>query len=310
MYKQNRNIMKEKFASQYPFYDIPGPIAIAHRGGDAAGAEKENSMAAFESANKAGIIYAETDTILSKDGKVLAFHGKENKKDVKKFGSEILEIIHTIAGLDGKEIRDRLQSMTYGEIKIKIRTGGEIVPTLEEVLIAFPEMRFFIDPKSKEVIVPLVNLIKKIKAQDRVSIGAFGYDRAKEVAELLGGQRNICTSLGNLESIMILGLGLRLTSPLVKSYFNRTGATSLQVPHNIVSTKMIERAHELGIHVIVWPLRPKTDDNRAYMEKALDQGVHGLMSDHTYELKEAVLARDPQNASIRRNLKDIDDIIK
>jgi glycerophosphoryl diester phosphodiesterase len=97
----------------------------------------------------------------------------------------------------------------------------------------------------------------------------------------------------------MLGLGNRLTTPLVKPYFSRTEATSLQVPHNVVNPNMIERAHELGIHVIVWPFKPERDDNHAYMEKALDQGVHGLMSDHTQEMKEAVLARDPNNRSIR-----------
>ncbi len=276
--------MKES-VTEYPFYDISGPIAIAHRGGDAAGAEKENSMAAFQSAADAGIIYAETDTIATKDGVALAFHGSRNEKAVAE---------------TGLPLRSKIQEMTHNEVKNEIRIGYEIIPTLEEVLATFPETRFFIDPKTEEAVAPTAKIIEKLQAQDRVSIGAFRYKRAKDTAELLGGRKDVCTALAAMGSLAMLGLGNRVTAPFVKPYFNRTKATSLQVPQNIVNPNMIERAHDLGIHVIVWPLKPERDDNRAYMDQALEQGVHGLMSDHTHDMVDAVLARDPNNQSIRR----------
>ena len=274
--------MREKFAPDYPFYDIPGPIAVVHRGGNAAGTEKENSLAAFDSAYAAGFIYAETDTIATIDGIPLAFHCSSNERARKK---------------TGLPLRSMLQAMTYDEIKERIRIGGEIIPTLEEVLTTFPEMRFFIDPKTKEVVGPLADVVQKLNAHDRVSIGAFGYNRTKDTAELLGGQKDVCTSLAILGTTAMVGLSIMRS--VSRSHLARVEATSLQVPHSLVTAKRIERAHDLGIHVIVWPQNPSKNDNRSYMDTSLGMGVHGLMSDHTEELKSAVLAHDPTNASIR-----------
>lgn len=270
---------KEKFASEYPFYDIPGPIAVAHRGGDAARIEKENSLAAFESAHRAGIIYAETDTVATKDGVALAFHGARNKSQEEK---------------TGLPLRSLVQSMTHSEVMEKVRVGGERLPLIEELLTTFPDMRFFIDPKTPESVEPTARIIKSLHAEDRVSIGAFHYKRTKETAELLGGQKDICTSLAAIGSIAMLGLRSRLTSDLARPYFNRTRATSLQVPHGIVTPSMIERAHDLGIHVIVW-----TPNTKEAIAGALDKGVHGVMSDRTELMKREILSRDPSNRSIR-----------
>ena len=284
---------KEKLASDYPFYDISGPIAIVHRGGDAAGAEKENSMAAFESAYRAGIIYGETDTVATIDGIPLAFHGSRSEK---------------VAAKTGLPLRSLIESMTYDEVVEKIKIGGEPMPLIEELLTTFPEMRFFIDPKTPKAVDPNAKIIERLHAQDRVSIGAFSYKRTQETAELLGGQRDVCTSVAALGVIALLGLGSRMTAPFVKPYFTRTEATSIQMPHSYVTPNMIELAHDLGIHVIVWPsskLRPlehvKEEDNREYMDRVLTQGVHGLMSNHTQEMIDAVLVHDPDNPSIRRN---------
>ncbi len=126
--------MSDKIEHPHPFYDIRGPIAVAHRGGDAAGAEKENSLAAFDSAQQVGYIYGETDTIATADGKALAFHGSKNKRKEAKTG------IPT---------RERLQSMTYQEIADSVRIGGEPVPLLEELLVTFPEMRFYYRRKNR-----------------------------------------------------------------------------------------------------------------------------------------------------------------
>ncbi|HLG90739.1 MAG TPA: glycerophosphodiester phosphodiesterase family protein [Candidatus Saccharimonadales bacterium] len=276
---------KEKSASEYPFYDIPSPIAIVHRGGDAAGAEKENSMAAFDSAYQRGIVYGETDTVATRDNVALALHGAKNEKQAQKWGLPT---------------RDEIQATTYADVLRNVRVGGEVIPTLEEVLVTFPEMRFFIDPKTEESVKPLADLINKLHVQDRVSIGAFSYDRTKAVAELAGGQRDVCTSLDAVGALALLGTGLRL--PNAKKYLEGTQATSLQIgpesaTNALVTKNMIERAHDLGIHVIIW-----TPNTEATIARALDKGVHGVMSDRTELMKSIVLSRDPDNRSIHRNI--------
>lgn len=277
-------IMKNTPNFEHPFYDIPGPIAVAHRGGDAAGREKENSMAAFESAQQAGFIYGETDTIATKDGVPLAFHGSRTEK---------------IARETGLPLRDEVQNLTLAEVKELYRIGGEAIPTLEEVLTTFPDMRFFIDPKTEEVVKPLGQLIARLHVQDRVSVAAFSYERTKAVsAELPNSQRDLCTGLAVMGSMALVGLGLRLTEPISREYFKHTKANALQVPHYLVTPNIIEKAHDLGIHVVVWP-KDKTYDTTDYMHDALDRGVDGLMSDHTNLLKYILLSRDPDNESIK-----------
>ena len=108
------------------------PIAIAHRGGDAAGEDQENTLAAFISAQKLGYEYGETDVILTADGRVAAIHGSRNWLQ---------------AYFSGRMPRQALQKLTLKEIRS--HTGEGIrVTTLEEILTKLPQMKFFIDPKT------------------------------------------------------------------------------------------------------------------------------------------------------------------
>lgn len=258
-----------KRTPEHPFYDTPGTIAIAHRGGDVAGVEKENSMAAFEAAVNAGITHLETDTIATADGVALAFHGSKNQKQVQR---------------TGLPLRAVLQQMTYDETRA-ITIGGEPIPTLEEALDAFPNTRFFIDPKTAEAVAPLARIVARPDIQDRVSVAAFNYRRTLQVVD---GNANIATAYATVGAIGMVMLGARITAPLARPYFNGTAPTSLQVPHDIVTAKMVERAQDIGLKVIVWPRKPVQNDNQAYMQRALMQGVDGLMSDHVTMLQRTI----------------------
>lgn len=173
------------------------------------------------------------------------------------------------------------------------------MPTLEALLQTFPNMRFFIDPKTPESVEPLATVVRKLQAYDRVSVGGFSYQRTKAVVASLGvSQEEICTCAAILGSLAFAGLGFSVTSPFSRLHLDRSQVTSVQVPHTLVTPAMIARAHALGIYVIVWPWQPKRNDTPAYMVRALRQGVHGLMSDHTAALKTAVLDHDPANKSI------------
>lgn len=277
--------MKPIIEVEHPFYDIPGPIAILHRGGDGAGSTRGNTMTAFDAASRAGFLYIETDVIATRDNVVVVFHGSKNKRSAKQ---------------SAMPQRDQIQAMTYAQIKRHISIGGEVIPTFEEVATVFPKMRFFVDPKTDEVVPLLAKLIQKHKLENRISVGSFNYRRTKSVAAAFpNGQEQLCTSLAKLGTVMMLGLGLGVTTQFVRPYFHGTLATSLQVPYQLVTRRMIVRAHELGIRLIVWPWKPERYDNRMYMDRALRQGVYGLMSDHAEELRQAILVRDPLNRSVR-----------
>src|SRR5665213_1125992 len=131
------------------------PIAVAHRGGDGIGNERRNTLGAFQTAWGLGYRYAELDVILAVTGELVVMHGSLNwlqaafKRDI---------------------ARPVLQKMTLDQIRYSLKPGGAEVPTLEEILIKLPKMKFLIDLKTDEVVVPLVKLIKHLKAFDRICI--------------------------------------------------------------------------------------------------------------------------------------------
>jgi glycerophosphoryl diester phosphodiesterase len=244
-------------ALERPFYDAAFPLAIAHRGGDLAGDGKENSLAAFQRASDAGFVYAETDTVATSDGICVAFHGRRFAQS-------------------GIPTRRTIERLTLAEVRRAIRIGGEPVPTLEDVLTAFPHMRFLIDPKRWSAVRPLAALIRRLDLYDRVSVGAFDYRRTRAVAALCGGQSRLCTTIGITGSSLLIA---RRTLP-------RSEATSFALPYTRVDPGMAERAHEAGMVLLTW-----TPNTRAEIAAALERGVDGVMSDRLTLLLEEIGAR-------------------
>lgn len=245
-----------------PFYDMQVPLAIVHRGGDAAGVEKENSLAAFDSAYKAGLRYGETDTVATRDGVALAIHGSSGLRQQRK---------------TGLPLRTLLQQMSFSQVQSQIRVGGEKVPTLHEILTSFPSMRFFIDPKTDQSVGPLADLINKQRLHDRVAIGAFNFGRTKAVAELAGKKKRLCTTVGVRGSFALLGSRL----PFARSYIQALGATQFALPFNLVNCSTVARAHELGMRVLLW-----TPNSEADIRRAFDTGADGVMSDRTFLVRD------------------------
>lgn len=240
------------------------PIAIAHRGGDGAGADKENTLAAFRAAVKMGYEYGETDVILTADGQVIAIHGATNFLD-------------TI--LKAKPSRNGLQKKTLREIRRGVKPYSQI-PLLSELLQACPDMKFFIDPKTSEVVEPLAELLRGMRVLDRVCIGSFDYKRVMRMRDLLGAER-VATSL-------IIGRGLRLVNR--KLDMLKTGRLShvqaVKLHHSLMSREMVDLVHSQGFKAIVW-----TANSKLAMENAIKSGVDGIISDRVSLLKEVLSSK-------------------
>jgi glycerophosphoryl diester phosphodiesterase len=58
-------------------------------------------------------------------------------------------------------------------------------------------------------------------------------------------------------------------------------------PVTVVNQAFVERSHRLGLQVHVW-----TIDDRAEMDRLLDLGVDGLMTDRPLVLREALQSRN------------------
>ncbi|MGA8014544.1 MAG: glycerophosphodiester phosphodiesterase [Candidatus Dormiibacterota bacterium] len=262
-------------ASRRPYLDIRTPIAFAHRGGSKE--RPENTMDAFQAAVDLGYQYLETDAQLSRDGVLLAFH------------DEVLDRVTDLSG--------RVSELTLEEIKradagyrFSADTGGHFpyrgrgvrVPSLEEVLTAWPQVRVNVDAKTDPVVVPLVRLVARLDAWDRVCVGSFLDRRLLRLRHLSRGR--ICTSMGR-------GAVAAARAASLGGWMPALGGDCLQVPVaqwgvQVVDWRLIRAAHRAGLPVHVW-----TIDDRSEMGRLLDLDADGIMTDRPSLLREVMQRR-------------------
>lgn len=257
-------------APEYAYLDHPGPIPFAHRGGSREGLE--NSMPAFEHAVELGYRYLETDVRATADGVLLTFHD---------------------AGLERvTDRRGEIARLPYAEVA-KARVGGrEPIPLLEDVLGAWPTARLNIDVKAENAIAPLTEVLRRTAAWDRVCVTSFSSRRLRHVRarmRVLAG-REVCTALGprGVAALRAHSLAGRLATSLRAA---ATGAPCAQVPHRVgrapfVTPSFLAGAHALGLQVHVW-----TVNDAAGMERLLDLGVDGIITDEIETLRDIMRAR-------------------
>jgi glycerophosphoryl diester phosphodiesterase len=117
-----------------------------------------------------------------------------------------------------------------------------------------------------------------------VLVGSFSGRRIRRFRRLVGPRVATAASPGEVAAYVALPgtLARRLTS----------GApAALQVPHRrgplvVASRHLVRRAHAAGLHVHVW-----TVDDPTEMERLLDRGVDGLMTDRTDILRDVLRRR-------------------
>jgi glycerophosphoryl diester phosphodiesterase len=258
-------------AAEFSFFEGPGPLGLAHRGGTlyAANVGIENSLRAFRNAAALGYRHLETDVHATADGEVVAFHDPR------------LDRVTDASGA--------VAELPYAAVA-EARIGGtEPIPTLVELLEELPEAAFNIDIKADAALEPTIEVLRRTGALDRVCLASFSDRRIRRVRRLLGGA--VATSAGQGEIIR-----MRLAPRLVTRWLH-TDAPALQVParHRIrgrelevVTPALLDIAHRLGKHVHVWFHSWDTED-AAELHRLLDLGVDGIVSDRI-DLLATVLA--------------------
>ena len=260
--------------SPHPFLDRPAPVAIAHRGG--AGDAPENTLEAFGAAVALGYRYLETDAHVTSDGVVVAFHDTRLDGATDRKGA-IAEL--TIAEV---EAADAGHVFSPDGRSFPFRGTGVRIPRLEELLSRWPQARVNIDPKDDACVAPLVALIDRLGAWERVCLGAFSDLRLRRVRALSRGRA--CTSMGPAAVAVARAASLGGRMP-------RLGADCLQVPIRsgpipIVTAGFVGAAHRAGLHVHVW-----TVNEPAEMHALLDLGVDGVMTDRPRLLRDVLAER-------------------
>ena len=249
--------------ARYAFLEGPLPLAMAHRGG--AIDHLENSLSAFQACVDLGYTYMETDVQVTADGVLVAFH------------DATLERVTDMSG--------RLDQLPWVQVA-RARIGGrEPVVLLEDLLGAWPDVRFNLDIKAAGVLAPLVRAVRRLKVQDRICLGSFSDARLAAARRVFGPE--LCTSLGPRG---VAALRLSSYSPRAAG-LARFQAGCAQVPlqlggRALVDERFLAAAHARGLQVHVW-----TVDSPDECTSLLDLGVDGVMTDRPRMVKEVLEER-------------------
>ena len=238
----------------FPFLDHPGPIPFAHRGG--ASEAPENTLPAFEHAVGLGYRYLETDVHATADGVLVAFHDDR---------------LDRVTDMQG-----RIDELPWSEVARARVDGREPIPLLEDVLAAWPDIKVNIDPKADTAVDPLIEVLRRTGAIDRVCVCAFSDERIDRVRAGLGDR--LCTGMGPDELV-----------GLIRAFQGEDvtfRAQAAQIPpvdpkgRPLATPELIEVAHRHDIAVHVW-----TIDDPDEMRRLLDMGVDGIMTDRPAVLR-------------------------
>lgn len=247
--------------------DQVGPLAIAHRGG--MGLAPENTLAAFGRATALGLTHLETDVRTTRDGHLVCFHDA------------------TLARVTGHP--GRVADLDLADVRRLRVDGTDQVPTLSEAMASFPRARFAIDLKDEATIGAMARLLRANPgwAERTLVAGAWSgwlrrlRDEAPGVTTALGWRA--LTTLVACSRGGVRPPGLRRGEGTVGTFAHvpiRLGRLPVH------SERVIARAHELGIRVVVW-----TVDDPATMRSLLDMGVDGIITDRPDVLREVLIGR-------------------
>ncbi|YAL84532.1 glycerophosphodiester phosphodiesterase [Dermacoccaceae bacterium W4C1] len=247
------------------YLEHSGPLAFAHRGFSRDGLE--NSMSAFAAAVDLGFGYVETDVHATLDGVLLAFH------------DDSLDRVTDATG--------RIAELSWSRVRSARIGGREPIPQLDEVLERWPGLRVNIDVKSEAAIEPLVRCIERHRAHERVCIASFSDDRRRRVIAALS--RPVVTSAGRGVITRFTLTSLTRIPLLARRILRDVDALQVPLQHNgipVVTPTFLRMAHRAGTQVHVW-----TVDEPAEMEKLLDMGVDGLITDRADLLRGVLRSR-------------------
>jgi glycerophosphoryl diester phosphodiesterase len=251
---------------QVPFLDHPRPHAFAHRGG--AAHAPENSWTAFERAVKLGYAYLETDARATSDGKLMAFHDRT------------LDRVTDASG--------PINARPYREVAALRVAGSEPIPLIEDLLGTWPDLRFNIDLKDEPGIALLAGVLRRTGAWDRVCVTSFSGSRLRAARGLFDRPVCMATSPAVIAAVRytIGAVSQGRQAGLLARRLAQWQVRCAQVPGWMASGSFVRRAHALGLDVHVW-----TVNDRAEMNRLLDLGADGIMTDDIETFREVLIER-------------------
>lgn len=250
----------------------------AHRGSSAE--LPENTLPAFQRAVDLGVDALEMDVHMTRDGHPLVAHDPTAQRmagnpaawrDLDLATAQALDVGRGFVAPDGSRPH---------------RGKGFRAPSLDEVLSEFRSLRINVDIKqwTPPMVSPLLRLIRRHKAEDRVTLASFRMRTLVAVRSRgYGGE----TALGQAE---VLGL-LALPSAVIRSLPFVGVAAQVPVAAGLLRfdrPAFLAKCHSLGMRVDYW-----TVDDPAEARRLIDLGADGIMTDDPARMTAALRGGKP-----------------
>jgi glycerophosphoryl diester phosphodiesterase len=229
-----------------------GVLNIAHRG--ASGDFPENTLCAFDAAIRAGAAMCELDVQCTADGVVVVIHD---------------DLLDRTTDGDGK-----VAALSYAQVR-RLDAGrwrgpqfaGERIPTLGEVFELVRERcALNVELKAEGIAGPVCSLIRERRAEEFTLVSSFDWPAIAEVRRIAPGIASaLLTSRAPtraLETARVMGVA------------------ALNPRHDLVDRELCAEARQRGLAVYAW-----TVDEPAEMERLLDAGIDGIMTNYPERLR-------------------------
>ena len=287
---------------------------IGHRG--AAGLAPENTLAAFARACEIGVDAVEFDILLTSDRKAVVFHDFNLKPELTRApDGKWLESTSPPAIKDLRLVD--LKTYDVGRLKPGTRysrrypeqtpVDGEHIPTLRDVIglhkkqcdtatqlwieIKTTPEKPDLTPAPEVVAEAVVKILREEKILDQIRILSFDWRNLVHIQKIAP---NIPTVYLSLEGVRLnnikpgrpgaspwmAGLDIDDFSGSIPHAVQAAGGRYWAPYYKHVTVGNIQTAHQLGIQVFVW-----TPDTRSEMERLIDMGVDGIITNRPDILK-------------------------
>lgn len=266
------------------FFAGAPPRRFGHRG--SAGTHPENTLAGFQAAAETGVDGLELDVHRTADGEIVVLHDTTLDRTTDGTGPLRDRTLDELRDLDAG-----YRFSPDGGRTFPFRGSGIRIPTLAEVCAALPAMPLIVEIKQVDP-APEADLARALAAAEAIdrtlvfSLDQRPLDRYRQLV------RTQATGFGPDDVAEFLR---RVNRDDWGDY--AVPGVALAVPvrwhgTQIVSRSSVDAAHRIGCEVFVWTVNEPDE-----MERLLDLGVDGLISDHPARLARVIAERAIRLAS-------------
>jgi glycerophosphoryl diester phosphodiesterase len=228
-------------------------------------------MPSFRRAVEIGVDVLETDVHMTADGVVVVSHDPDGRREA--------GVDKPIRDVTLAELRtwDAGRGFSDGTGRTPFACRGLRIPTLDELLEAFPEAYLNIDVKQREpsMVDTFLGVLRNHGATERVTLASFHTDVIRQIRERFDGP----TVLAQREVLVLV------TAPLALLKRMGVAGEAVQIPVragpiDLASRAFISKCHALGLRVDYW-----TVNDPVVAEILLDRGADGMITDDPARLK-------------------------